>query len=238
MEFILIEIAIIPIILLGIYIYKKDKIKEPSKLLLSLLIAGAISILPALLFEQTYDYFLPEDFSDSILGIAMSNFIGVALIEEICKWAVMIGIAYFNDAFDEFFDGLLYGVFVSLGFAGVENVLYATHYGLATALARCVLSVPSHVCNGIIMGYYMSKAKEASIDGNKKYERIYLLLSLLMPTYIHGAYDYTLTLGKKSSYFIFIILVIVIYTICFNMVKNISRNNTRFKDENKNNRDK
>ena len=61
--------------------------------------------------------------------------------------------------FDEHYDGIVYGAAVSLGFATVENILYLFANGLESALGRAILPVSSHALFGVIMGYYLGKAK-------------------------------------------------------------------------------
>ena len=53
----------------------------------------------------------------------------------------------------------LYGASVSLGFATVENILYLLSFGIDTAFIRALLPVSSHALFGVVMGYYLGKAK-------------------------------------------------------------------------------
>ena len=50
----------------------------------------------------------------------------------------------------------MHAVFVSLGFAAFENILYVLQYGFSNALMRAVASVPGHTFFGIMLGYYYS----------------------------------------------------------------------------------
>jgi RsiW-degrading membrane proteinase PrsW (M82 family) len=48
---------------------------------------------------------------------------------------------------------------VSMGFACTENILYVLEGGYEVAIMRAFTAVPAHATFGILMGYYMGKAK-------------------------------------------------------------------------------
>jgi RsiW-degrading membrane proteinase PrsW (M82 family) len=74
---------------------------------------------------------------------------------------------------------------VSMGFATLENLLYVYEYGFQTALLRMVTAVPAHGVFGILMGYFLGKAKFTLSK-----ELWFSFLALLTPTLFHGTYDY------------------------------------------------
>ncbi len=89
-----------------------------------------------------------------ILHNAVNAFIGVGLIEILIKWLLLFFSTYKNSHFDYLFDGIVYSVFISLGFAGVENLRFAWVNGWDTLALRLISSLPCHLIVGIIMGYY------------------------------------------------------------------------------------
>ena len=91
--------------------------------------------------------------------------------------------------FNEPFDGIMYAVMVSMGFAGVENIMYVIQGGMDVALIRAFTAIPAHATFGIIMGYYMGKAKFS--NNRMKWNLIGLSLAILF----HGAYDFFLFIG-------------------------------------------
>ena len=103
--------------------------------------------------------------------------------------------AYLHCHFDEPYDGIVYGSSVSLGFATTENILYLIGNGLEFAIGRALLPVSSHAMFGVIMGYYLGKAKFSSKDKRK-----WLLLSFFIPFLLHGIYDYILYLQSTWIY--------------------------------------
>ncbi|MGC4023033.1 MAG: PrsW family glutamic-type intramembrane protease [Cyclobacteriaceae bacterium] len=93
---------------------------------------------------------------------------------------------YPNKNFNEPFDGIVYAVSVSLGFAGLENILYVTNSpdGIATGIMRMFTAVPAHATFAVLMGYFLGRAK---CEPGKSYLAWY---GLLTATLFHGAYDY------------------------------------------------
>ena len=86
----LLFIAILPVILLLIYIYKKDPHKEPFSNLIKIFIFGIFSTIPAVIGELIAAFFLEQESSDYLM-LFIYIFIGVALIEEFVKWKIKKG---------------------------------------------------------------------------------------------------------------------------------------------------
>ena len=83
----------------------------------------------------------------------------VAFSEEGAKYFLLKRRTWNSAAFNCQFDGVVYAVFVSLGFALWENISYVLMYGLSTALVRAVTAVPGHACFGVFMGVWYGLAK-------------------------------------------------------------------------------
>ncbi|MEC1525996.1 glutamic-type intramembrane protease PrsW [Neobacillus niacini] len=171
------------------YFYLKDKYEpEPVSMVLNTFFYGALIIIPIAFFE----YILKEENIvqyDSIFAIFSSG-----LIEEFFKWSILFFIAYKSSEFDEPFDGIVYGTSISLGFATAENILYLMNNGMEFALTRALLPVSSHALFGVIMGYYISKAKFT-----KGLKWPLFLSSLLIPALLHGIFNFLLL--NQGSWF-------------------------------------
>jgi len=180
--------AIAPIFIIIIYIYIKDKYeKEPKRLLLSSFLFGAVvSIIITTILYYTIELFLPLNDNFSIIQQFIKAFVVVALVEEFSKYIIVRYYAQPKPEFNEPFDGIVYAVMVSMGFAATENVLYVLEGGLSTAIIRSFTAVPAHATFGILMGYYMGKAKFS------KNKTVLNLSGLLLATLFHGAYDFFL----------------------------------------------
>ena len=232
MDWALVAAGLFPAIVLCSYIYRKDRVeKEPLGLLLKLLLSGVVICYPVVVAEE----FLLELFAGNAI---LENFVGIALAEEGFKLLALFLITKKSREFDSLFDGIIYATFVSLGFAAFENVLYVIQYGWATALTRAVTSVPAHTFFGVFMGYYYSllnimdkaaikerKLKEEGLVSKSVPEfsgKKYAVLSLIVPTFAHGLYDYCCTSDSWLAMLVFFAFLIGMYIYCFGKVKKMS----------------
>ncbi|MCU0382449.1 MAG: PrsW family glutamic-type intramembrane protease [Cyclobacteriaceae bacterium] len=181
----LLAIALAPGIAIALFIYLKDKHeREPISLLLISFLYGALSTLVTLLISWPIQAnFIFEE--GNAVDQFINAFFGVALVEEFSKFIFVRFILYRNKNFNEPFDGIVYALMVSMGFATLENVLYTFNYGFQTGVLRMFTAVPAHATFGILMGYFLGKAKF-----DHKNEGLLALLALLIATLFHGAYDY------------------------------------------------
>lgn len=184
--FILLALALAPGMAIGFYIYLKDKHeREPVGLLMRSFFFGILSVLVTVLISRVIGSFITID-EQSVSQQAVHAFLIVALVEEFSKFIFVRGILYNNPNFNEPFDGIVYSVMVSMGFATFENILYVTEGGFGTAFMRMFTAVPAHATFAILMGFYLGKAK---FEHRKSY---YALHALGAATLFHGAYDYFL----------------------------------------------
>lgn len=226
----LLFLSIIPVYLVGLYVYRKDNEKEPKKLLKRLFLGGVGSCFLAIILTFVLSFIFPIISSGgkdlNLIQLLFYVFIGVALLEEFSKWIMVFKISYKNENFDELYDIIVYSVFVSLGFACFENILYVLSGGIGVGIARALFAIPGHAADGVFMGYYLGKAKQNSVTGNKVAERKYIILSIIVPTILHGIYDYCLFSKETILIFIFFIFIIVLYIISIKTIKKISKSNT------------
>ncbi|MFO0508148.1 MAG: PrsW family intramembrane metalloprotease [bacterium] len=182
--FFLLAIALTPGAAIGLYIYWKDKHeREPLGLLVKSFFFGVISTLITLLISWPISRLVPLD-PTSLTQQAVHAFLLVALIEEFSKFIFVRWVLYPNKNFNEPFDGIVYSVTVSLGFAGLENILYVMDGGVEVAILRMFTAVPAHASFGVLMGYFLGKAKFEHKKGH------YAIYALAVATLFHGAYDY------------------------------------------------
>ncbi|MFD2617662.1 glutamic-type intramembrane protease PrsW [Terrilactibacillus laevilacticus] len=187
--FTVLSAGIAPGIALLSYFYLRDKYEtEPIRMVIRMLIFGALVVFPVMVVQFAFQ-------SEHLIhSIWLESFVLNGFLEEFVKWFLVIYTAYHHAEFNERYDGIVYSVAVSLGFATVENVLYLSAYGLHYAIMRALLPVSSHALFGVIMGYYIGKAKFSS---NK---RKYLLVGLLFAVVLHGIYDLLLHLETSWLY--------------------------------------
>ncbi len=226
-DLILFILAVLPIVAICTYIYMKDKNKEPLALLIKLFLLGIGSCFVVLIMSKILFKFFPfmekSTANMTFFEVMTYSFIGVALIEEFCKWMMTYYGAYKTKAYDEVYDGIVYAVYVSLGFAFLENLLYVFGNGsIIVGISRGILAVPGHACDAVFMGYYLSLAKVYAQQNNKKQEKKNLILSIIVPTILHGIYDFCLFSSIDLLLIVFLIFVITIYIVAFKKIKQLS----------------
>lgn len=234
MNYLIITLSILPIVLIAIYYYKKDTLKEPKKLLRKLFFSGMLSGVLVIIISYITILFFPTYASienANMFKIFIYSFVFVALIEEVCKWLMIYKISYHHRDFDQLYDIILYSVLVGLGFACLENLLYTTSSNnIWVAVFRGITAIPAHACFQTFMGYYLTLAKFKKGNQNK-----YKNLSLIIPVLLHGTYDFLLLSGNivlVCSFFIFIVFLFIITIIKVKKIINIDKNNLNL-DNNK-----
>lgn len=214
--------AVLPALYLMNYIYKKDTIeKEPRRLLVSLIFLGAASGIASIVLETVGSRFLDASMIDpnsSLYGILMA-FLVVAAAEEGTKYLFMKWRTWNSPEFNFRFDGVVYAVFVSLGFAAFENILYVSQYGLSVALPRALLSIPGHMAFAVVMGVFYGRAKLAERLGDPAAARTSRLTGYLLAVFLHGFYDACLMVGSGFSTILFVAYVILMYIFIFRLIR-------------------
>lgn len=181
----LLLISVLPVVILLGYIYLKDKNeREPLGLLLKAFFSGSLVAVIILLWSIVEDIvgFHPMAFAEN--SAVLKSFFQAAIPEEGLKFLFLYFLIWNHREFNEHFDGIVYAVFVSMGFACVENILYVYSGGFGTGVARALLAVPGHFLFAVIMGYFFSRARFTPL------KRKYLLaMSFICPVLAHGLYD-------------------------------------------------
>lgn len=201
--------ALLPAIILLGYVYRHDTIeKEPVGLLLKLLLGGVLSALAAIVLEGVAQSLLDTLVSpQSPVYTALLAFLVVAVVEEGMKYFFLKRWTWNHPAFNYRFDGIVYAVFVSLGFAAYENIQYVLHYGLSVALSRALLAIPGHAAFAVYMGLFYGRAKLLESDGRSRAARGTLLWGYLVAVFLHGFYDTCAMTGGTVAALVFIVFV-------------------------------
>ena len=187
----LLALAILPVIVLATYIYVKDRFqREPLPLLLLALFCGALTTIPILFVERFLQSVSPYE---GLQGALYTAFVVAGCTEEAFKLLALYLLIWRNRHFDEYFDGIVYAVFVSLGFAGVENIMYVFGGGVGTGILRALLSVPAHFLFAVVMGYFFALAK---FYKNRRWN---MLMAFLVPMLLHGIFDGLLMVADVSE---------------------------------------
>ena len=221
----LILAAVLPAAYLMIRVYRSDRLEpEPPRMVIGLVLLGVISTGLAGGAEQLGDailrYFGLED--GSLLYNALFYFLVVGPAEEGFKYAVLRGRTWRHPAFDCQYDGVVYAVFVSLGFALWENIGYVLMSGWSTAVARALTAVPGHACFGVFMGAWYGIAKRYELYGYERESKRSRWLCVIVPAVIHGCYDFIASLESEYFVLVFLAFVIVMFITALRFVKRLS----------------
>lgn len=224
---ILLIAAVIPAIFFILYIDMIDKQKpEPWQMLFLSALLGALTafavtksglpFLPAEL-PVTEGHSLPESLS--------IGFLGLAIPAEAAKWIMLFIFLSANKDYDEYLDGVVYAISLSMGFVWIWSVWFMTNAIDASSfelVEKCiyiiVILVPIHLASGTIMGFFFALAR-------KKYKFRNYALALLLPISANGLLcSVFLMLGNHWAFYLVAgvllpILSFVSYSYIFKLLK-------------------
>lgn len=193
--------AIAPGLSLLAYFYLKDRYQvEPIRLVMKMFLYGALLVFPVMVLQSELIKELGKG-SDFTFSFFMT-----AGLEEYFKWFLLYHLIYRHAEFDEPYDGIVYAVAISLGYATLENVFYAflNASSFSALLMRALLPVSGHALFGVVMGYYLGRAKFTPGKA-----QAFLWLSLLLPIIWHGLFDYILLTAR--TYWVWIMIPFMTY---------------------------
>lgn len=210
----LILLAMLPGIILGIIIYKKDIVeKEPIKLLSKLLFYGVLAAGVALFLELYLEKFFDMFNFGKFISIFIKSFLIIGLSEEAVKWFITYYVCFNDKEFNYVYDAIVYTVFVAIGFASIENIIaiLGNNFDISFALKRGLITVPAHIFFAILSGYYLGEAKKyQKRNWLKKYKHS-LVYSIILPILVHGLFDMLLFISSSISLILSIILIVYLY---------------------------
>lgn len=193
----LLAAALLPAILLWIYIWKQDPQPEPTNWLAKAVLYGVGICIPVAIFEIVIEQVIFEAEPSTLFDTTIQAFLVAAFPEESFKLLALWLILRKNPFFDEHFDGIVYAVCVGLGFAALENVSYIVaeeENWMGVAICRALLAVPGHYAFAVLMGYYYSVYH--FVDHSSRTA----VCILLVPVVAHGVYDALALSGTVNPY--------------------------------------
>jgi len=221
----LLILAIAPVITIVLWIYLKDKYdKEPIHILTKFFTFGVLISVLAIYIEE---WFIKINIFSESMDIFYMSFIVAGLVEEGLKSLILIPNLLKEKNFNEKLDGIIYSVFLSLGFATVENIIYMLYEDPTSAfevgVIRSIISVPAHMMFGVIMGYYISKYKFTDCKSKKRN----LILAIILPILLHGVFDFILMIQYRWSIIVFIAYIVYLWKISLDKLDEYTNNSRR-----------
>jgi protease PrsW len=190
----LILCATLPGLLVCYAVFRMDKYdREPVLPLLANFTLGAFATIPAVAVQRWGWGQLSGNGNMAWWQIFLLAFIVIALNEEFFKWlCVRIG-AYPHAFFNEPLDGIVYSVMAAIGFATVENIVYADYFGWPTAMLRTLTAMPAHLTFAIVQGYFIGLAKF-----NPAKSKQLMFKAIGLSVLLHGLYDWCILQHKAQ----------------------------------------
>jgi len=224
---ILLSLAIIDIAAVVIWIKFLKKVdpfhiyKGRPKLLIWFFLGGCASVIPTMILYEV-GYFVMAPFwtggyaADSFLDLFFIN----GPVEEFSKFLMFFILSVKLKSIRQPLDGMIQAAAVALGFACIENFMYALDYGYGNLLIRSLLTTGGHVLYGMIWGFFYGYFTYlgARTDKGRRPWRLYLM-ALLPAAFVHSLYNFILAFGLESAAILmdFIVLAVVIYLFKFQM---------------------
>lgn len=197
-----------PLVLLGV-IYRMDKLeREPPAMMVGLFLRGVLAMVPILILELAAEGLIDQFNWNYYAYLFLAYFCIPGFIEEGVKYKVLVKRTWRDPNFNYRFDGVVYAVFVSLGFAAVENVLYVLTSGFTTAVMRAIFSIPGHAMFGVVMGVGVGMSKWLEARGQLQQAKSVRNRAWLKAAVLHGLYDYLL-IGFGGLFYVYFVLLVI-----------------------------
>lgn len=195
--------AISPAVAIMTFIYLSKRLElEPLPLIIRMFIIGFIMVFPITFIQYAFE-------AEGIFQTPVMKSIFLAgMLEEFFKWFFLLFVAYRHSDLDHHYDGVIYGVAISLGFATIENILYLFENGIEIAMLRAIFPVSSHALFGIIMGFYLGKAKFYPDTRARS-----LMLALFIPVSLHSLYNYIITVQPATWVYWIVPFMLVLWMV-------------------------
>lgn len=206
--FAIISVGIAPVVALMSFFYLKDQFQEPIPVIIRSFILGALLVFPIMFVQYAMDR------EGIFMNVYLESFIQAAFLEEFLKWFIFMFAMYHHEEFDDHYDGIVYAVAISLGFASVENILYLLTNGVEYGFSRAIFPVSSHALFGVIMGYYFGKAKLSESHTN-----LNRAIAFFLPFLLHGIYNSLLKVLTTNWMYVLVPFMIVLWVFGLHRMK-------------------
>ncbi|MDP2641490.1 MAG: PrsW family intramembrane metalloprotease [Candidatus Yanofskybacteria bacterium] len=210
--------GIAPSIIWLLFYLREDVHPEPKWMIRKVFLWGMLATIPVIFIEMglrgAIHSVLPSPYAFYVY-----MFLGVALIEELAKYAVVRLRVYKTSAIDEPPDVMIYMIVAGLGFAALENVLMLFGLGPLAALSDILLitllrfagATFLHALVSGLFGYFIAISWY-----NKKYKALVSITGLVIAVFLHGLFNFSIMevqgLAKVG------IPVIILFTLAVSVV--------------------
>ena len=187
--------AVAPIFAVLWYFAARDRFRLGGEPLALAVLLGAVVLIPVAGVELAVGLLVNR--IDGVYANALANaFLSAAIPEELAKLAILLFFVLRHPDVTRPAEAFLLAIFVALGFAGVENILYVLESPEweKVALVRAATTVPSHAADGAVMGYFAARTLSDNRHRNRN-----LVMMAAAPILLHGLYDFPLFAMESAS---------------------------------------
>lgn len=249
----IIPLSIIPALVYCVLLYFNLPYKTVNlKVALWHILLGTLSIGIILTFFQMFPWWtdMAKNIANPIfersLYLHIKFYLEVGVLEETCKLVTFLLIAKYRhdnkkDVRDTAIGTIVYVGMVSLGFAVIENIMYAigSRAPITVLGWRSFTAVVAHLLFGLYMGYFIVRSRminyrpksmfTALINRFPRGKKVFFtLFGLFVASMIHGLYDLQLVAnspnGLSGAYILFAALMvglIICYRDILKRIKNL-----------------
>ena len=183
-------LSILPSMIWLLFFAFQDKHREKTSNILKIFLWGAIVALPVVVVENLAQKIVFAPFAAFALSSVAYAFIAIAFVEEFAKYSVVRLRAMPYKFFDEPQDAMVYLIAAALGFAAIENFVYALNFAtsiqevLSISIFRGVTATFLHVIASGALGYFIALSLETPSEKRK-----FFYTGLIVATLLHGIYN-------------------------------------------------
>ena len=215
--------VLVPLLFWGAYHYYHDRHRpEPvGNLLLCIALGVAASFLSKYLYvaleliDLRFDAL--ELAATNLTGLFFYAVFGIGLIEEFAKMLPFLVVVLRFRAFDEPLDGIVYGSFIALGYALVENVHYIDFLTRNEAIARGFAGPLVHIVFASVWAYHIGTAH---LQGRGVFRAV--LVWLAAAALLHGVYDFVVLGLSGLALMIAALFIVTIWLWRLNLMRQLA----------------
>lgn len=195
-----------PALWLLFYLREDRKHPEPKNLLFVAFFGGIAAALLSIAVELALIGDIRQrsggvltDFLPFVFGTPFAIFMVVAFVEEYAKYAAIKAFIIGRSEFDEPIDAMIYMITAALGFAAIENALFAIPvfqgdflFGVALTANRFIGANLLHALSSGIVGYFLAHSFFAP------HRKHFVALGVIIASVLHALFNYFIIIRETT----------------------------------------
>ncbi|MDO8560859.1 MAG: PrsW family intramembrane metalloprotease [bacterium] len=206
-----------PLLWLIFYLREDRRHPEPKHLLIAVFLGGIGAALLSIVVELFLlgDIRLARggfltDFFPNIFGNVFMIFLVIAVVEEYLKYLAVKGLIIGRSEFDEPIDAMIYMMTAALGFAAIENVLFALplfHADFASGVMlnanRFIGANLLHALSSGIVGYFLAHSYF------RPHRKHFIFIGVILASVLHAFFNYFIIIKEAVPQFLNLLIFLL-----------------------------